>query len=174
MSCLLNDDSNKANAILTFNRDNLLYDIENYAYIEGSVMETANSHNRHMVEDIGQEGNADRVSRVLDLAVAKCKDMLYPYTKHEVHKPILENRLKEPRAYGIVLSLPKGFSQTTLVLLERLIHEYIVCRAVADWMSITNPGKTDTWKAKYVDAESEIRTCLNARISTIRRKQHPF
>ena len=174
MSCLLKKEEGKANAILTFKRDRLIYDIENYAYIEGSVMETENSHNRHTVADVGQEGNIDRVSRKIDLAVAKCKEMLYPYTKHEVHKPVLDNRMKAPSTYAIVLTVPEGFSQTTLILLERLIHEYIVCMAVADWMSITNPSKTETWREKAEEAATEIRTSLRARLGNVRRKPHPF
>lgn len=174
MSCLLKKEEGKANAILTFKRDRLIYDIENYAYIEGSVMETENSHNRHTVADVGQEGNIDRVSRKIDLAVAKCKEMLYPYTKHEVHKPVLDNRMKVPSTYAIVLTLPEGFSQTTLILLERLIHEYIVCMVVADWMSITNPSKTETWREKAEEAATEIRTSLRARLGNVRRKPHPF
>ena len=145
MSCFLEEKDGSLNAVLGFKRDQLLYDIKNYAYIEGSVMDTESNHNRHMVQDVGEEGNVDRVTRVLNLTVAKCRELLYPYTKNELHRTELNDTLREPKVYGIVLSVPTDFSQTTLYLLENLIHEYLVCKAVSDWLSITNPAKAQVW-----------------------------
>ena len=161
-------------AVLGFKRDQLLYDIKNYAYIEGSVMDTESNHNRHMVQDVGEEGNVDRVTRVLNLTVAKCRELLYPYTKNELHRTELNDNLREPPVYGIVLSVPHDFSQTTLYMLENLIHEYLVCKAVSDWLSITNPAKAQIWEAKAKSAESEIRINLHARMARTRRRMHPF
>lgn len=174
MSCYLNEESGTVEAVLSFKRDQLLYDIENYAYIEGHVMETENAHQRHTVQDVGEEGNVDRVVRVLDLAMARCREALYPYVKHEIHRPELNDDLTETPVYGIVMAIPQNFSQTTLNLLERLIHEYLVCQSVADWMSITNPAKAETWAVKAQEAESEMRTCLHSRIARVRRRCHPF
>ncbi|MDE6246650.1 MAG: hypothetical protein K2M41_02255 [Muribaculaceae bacterium] len=174
MSCYFEMNESALQAVLGFKRDQLLYDIRNYAYIEGSVMDTQNEHNRHTVQDIGETGNIDRVNRVLDLAIAKCRETLYPYTKHTVINPVLDDKLREPGVYGIVLNVPTTFSQTTLILLEKLIHEYLVCEAVADWMSITNPVKMETWKSKAEDALNEIRVNINTRISRTRRRMHPF
>lgn len=174
MSCFLENENGTQIAVLTFKRDQLLYDIKNNAYIEGSVMETESNHNRHMVQDVGEEGNVDRVTRVLDLTVAKCKELLYPFTKHEIHRSELDNKLREPGVYGIVLQLPRDFSQTTLYLFEKLIHECLVCEVVADWMSITNTEKAEKWKTKANDAVIELRQNINARISRTRRRVHPF
>lgn len=175
MSCALEDEEDGRVGVLTFSRAQLLYDIRNYSYIEGSVMATDTApHNRHMVQDVGEGGNVDRVTRVLDLAVAKCKEQLYPYTKHEISHPVLNDKLREPGVYGIVLKLPKDYSQTTLNLLEKLIHEYLVCESVADWMSITNPAKAETWAAKAQDAIREVRLNMNGRLARTRRRLHPF
>lgn len=174
MSCFLEENEGKVNAVLMFKRSQLLYDIENYAHIEGSVMDTDKAHNRHMVQDVGQDGNVDRMTRVLDVGVARCREMLYAYTKHGVHRPELDDVLKEPDVYGIVMSVPKEFSQTTLNLLEKLIHEHLVCMGVADWMSITNPDKEQTWKAKAEEAEREINGCVLTRMGRVRRRGHPF
>lgn len=174
MSCFLEEKDGRLNAVLGFKRDQLLYDIKNYAFIEGSVMDTESNHNRHTVQDVGEEGNVDRVTRVLNLTVCKCRELLYPYTKKEMHRTELNDNLREPPVYGIVLSIPLDFSQTTLYLLENLIHEYLVCKAVADWLSITNTAKAQVWEAKAEDAESEIRINLHNRIAKTRRRMHPF
>lgn len=174
MSCFLEEENGSINAVLGFRRSQLLYDIKNYAFIEGSVMETGSDHNRHTVQDVGEDGNVDRVTRVLNLSVTRCKEMLYPYTKNEVHRKELNDILREPDVYGIVLNLPLDFSQTTLYLLENLIHEYLVCKAVADWMSITNPTKVQTWEEKAQAAEDEIRSNMHNRRTRTRRKLRPF
>lgn len=174
MSCFLEEKDGTLNAVLGFKRDQLLYDIKNYAYIEGSLMDTESNHNRHMVQDVGEEGNVDRVTRVLNLTVAKCRELLYPYTKNNLHRAKLDDTLREPPVYGIVLSVPLDFSQTTLYLLEKLIHEYLVCKALSDWLSITNQAKAQVWEAKSKDAQSEIQINLHNRIAKARRRMHPF
>lgn len=168
------DKNGNIEAVLGFKRSQLLYDIRNYAYIEGHIMQTDNLHAQHTVQDVGEEGNVDRVTRLLDLTVAQCKELLYPYTKNEISNHELDNVLKEQPAYGIVLSLPADFSQTTLNLLAKLIHEYIVCYTVSDWMSITNPAKAETWAVKAEDMERQIRVALHSRVNRVRRRLSVF
>ena len=171
------DNTAKKKVTLVFHREQLLYDIKNYAYIEGHVWGEDSPeirHAQHTLVEIGEEGNVDRMTRVLDLTMAKCRETLYPYTKHDIHRPELDDKLKEVPTYGIVLSVPTQFSQTTLNLLGKLIHEYLVCECVADWMSITNPAKQQTWKEKAEDAISEVRSCLLTRMARVRRRSHPF
>jgi hypothetical protein len=174
MSCFLNEQNGTVEAVLSFKRNQLLYDIANCAYIEGHVMETENTHRHHMVQDVAEEGNVDRVTRVLDLNVAKCREMLYPFIKHEIHRHELDDILKETPVYGMVLKVPQDFSQTTLNLLERLIHEFLVCKSLADWMSITNPDKAQTWDIKAQEAERGIRSGILSRLRRVRRRSHPF
>ena len=134
--------------VIILKREQLLYDIKNYCYIEGDIMPEETQHSRHMVQDVGEEGNVDRVTRILDLAHAEVVERLYPFTQHEIHHPAVDDRLREKPVYGIFLKVPETYSQTTLNLLGGLIHELMVCIAIADWMSITNPPKEETWKRK--------------------------
>lgn len=134
--------------VIILNREQLLYDIKNYCYIEGDIMPEDTQHSRHTVQDVGEEGNVDRVTRILNLAHADVVERLYPFTQHEIHHPVVDDRLKEKPVYGIFLNVPETYSQTTLNLLGGLIHELMVCTAMADWMSITNPPKEETWKRK--------------------------
>lgn len=71
---------------LLFKRSELLYDIKNYAYVEGDVMQVNTEHDRHQVQDIGETGNIDRVTKVLDLAYAESVEALFPYTKQDVEQ----------------------------------------------------------------------------------------
>ena len=139
-------------------------------------MKADDEHARHQVFDICQNGNIDRVLRVLNLAHAECVEMLFPYTKTEIPdtQTALEDVLTVPEAYDIVLNLPIGFSMTTVQLLQNLIHEYLVCRVLADWMSITNPNSEANWERKFESLRSKIRTSLVSRTGKVRRKCKPF
>lgn len=161
---------------LTFKRSELLYDVANYSFVEGDIMKTDDEHARHQVFDITQNGNVDRVTRVLNLAHAECVEMLFPYTKQELpdRQDSLNDKLIAPEEYHIVMNLPNGFSFTTVKLLQSMLHEYLVCRVLSDWMSITNPSSQANWEAKFRELKTKIQTSLVSRAGKIRRKCKPF
>lgn len=163
-------------ARLTFKRSELLYDAGNYSFVEADILPEGEECRRHQVFDIVEAGNVDRVTRVLNTAHAECVEMLFPYTKEEIPdgQEALDDVLKEPETYEIKLALPETFSLTTLRLLEELIHEYLVCRVLADWMSITNPESEAGWEKKFTTLRNKIRTSLVLRTGNIRRKLKPF
>ena len=59
---------------------------ENYSFVEGDIMQAEDEHARHQVFDIGQDGNVDRVTRILNLVHSECVEMLFPYTKEAVRE----------------------------------------------------------------------------------------
>ena len=161
---------------LTFKRTELLYDAENYSFVEGDIMKADDEHARHQVFDIAAKGNIDRVTRVLNLAHAECVEMLFPYSKEEIPEgqEAMTDVMTAPEEYHIVLNLPDGFSLTTLKLLTHLVHEYLVCRVLADWMSITNPSSQANWEEKFRELKTKIQTSLVSRTGKVRRKCKPF
>lgn len=167
-----NDEAGKRIVALIFKRDQLLYDIENNCYVEGHIMTEAHDEVRHTVQDVGQEGNVDRVIRTLDLAHADIVERLYPFTQREIHHPLVDDKLREKPVYGIFLNVPETFSQTTLNLLGKLIHELMVCTATADWMSITNPPKEEIWKGKAEKAIKRINQVKSFRKGRTRIRPH--
>lgn len=165
-------------AELVFYRSELLYDIQNLAYVEGDVMPTEDEHDRHQVQDIAEDGNVDRVNRIIGLAIDHCREMLYPYSRTDIDPE--ENRddvLQVPLKYVIKLKLPDDFSKSTLDYLTKLIHEYLVYRVLTDWLSITdlkNPTAAANWSVKLQQMEDEVTSTLNARIHRVRLTQSPF
>lgn len=160
---------------LTFKRDEILYDCKNYAYVEGDTMKTQDEHDRHQVMDIGEDGNIDRVTRVLDLAFADCVELCYPYSKVEVEDvTALDDTLQERDALVLNMLVPDDFSQTTVELLRRLIHELLVYKVMADWTSHTKPESEAKWTKKAEDVEEKITSSLNYRVGRVRRTLTPF
>ena len=168
----------KNKATLKFLRSELLYDAGNIAYVEGDVMPTDNEHDRHQVQDIIEDGNVDRVTRVLDLAIAHCREMLYPYTRTNIDtEEERDDKLEAPEEYEIDMMLPEDYSKSTLTYLEKLIHEYLVYSVLTDWLSITdikNPNAAAMWEAKKEKLSGEIDSTIHARIHRVRRTQAPF
>ena len=73
-----------------------------------------------------------------------------------------------------VLTLPEDFSLSTVKLLKHLIHEYLICKVLADWMSITNPSSKANWEEKIMSIRAKIQTSLMSRKGKIKRKLKPF
>lgn len=170
-----NAESHVRTVTLTFKRSELLYDIRNYAFVEGDIMSPSEENARHQTLDIGEDGNIDRVSRVLGLAHAECVEFLYPFTKTAVEEEESRNDILDaPEEYVITLSVPDTFSKSTCDLLERYIHEYLVCRALADWLTVTKPQAAANWLAKTEDAKDEILGAKSIRMKRVRRGMSPF
>lgn len=166
---------------LCFKREQLLYDIKNYAYVESDMMDDLRkgvevdiNHARHITADIGEEGNVDRVSRKLQLVYMDAVEMLYPYTKLEIEVETIDDDLTEPDEYVIEMNVPVTVSRTTLISLSTLIHEYLVCSVVADWLSITDPQASVSWATKAELSKKEINRVKNFRRGPIRRKLSQF
>lgn len=167
-------DENKHTVRLMFYREQLLYDIKNYAFIEGDVMGEDKQHAQHVLVEIGEEGNVDRVTRILAVVHAYVIEMLYPYTKQAPIEEEIDNCLYAPNEYVVEMTVPDTVSRTTMHLLSRLIHEFMVYRVLADWLSITNPEAAANWAAKAAATEEEIDKAKNLRRNAFTRKTHPW
>lgn len=177
--CTGNEKTRRAVEIL-FKREQLLYDIENIGYVVSDLVggedDPDTLHPRHLTADIGQDGNIDRVTRVLNLAMSEAVEALYPYTKHELPADTepLDDVLEEPGEYRLVLYVPDGFSPTTVRYLRDLVHELLVCRVLADWLSLTSPAAAPTWEARAASALDKAKEAVTARTGRTRRPMKPF
>lgn len=175
MSCMIEPTSaDKQTAILTFNREQLLYDIKNASYVQSHAMVGDNGHKEHLLADICEGGNSDIVTREIDRAIGEVREALYAYTKCEVVNSELDNALHEVPSYGVVLQLPKDFSQTTLNLMERYIHDYIVASVIYMWLNVTQIGDNGYWQARRDGDMVLLQRRVQHRSGKIRRKLQPF
>ncbi|MCD8388106.1 MAG: hypothetical protein LUD17_14670 [Bacteroidales bacterium] len=103
-------------------RERLMYDLRNCAWIEGHLMPEEEQHARHTVMDICEPGNIDRVEAMIALACAEAQALIGPL----------------PEAWPIEL------------------HEYVLCRVLADWLSIAWPSAAPKWTLKAAEALSSL------------------
>ena len=165
--------------VLKFLWEELLYDVRNAAYTESDVMKDAglqrdNTHARHVTADIGEAGNVDRVRRVLSVVHEEVKELLYPFTKEEVEAVEISKKLEEPESYDIAVTVPVTMSKTTMQLLSKLVHEYMVARVLSDWLSSTNTAAAEVWAAKAEEKKTEINNAKNQRREAQTRKISVF
>lgn len=160
---------------LIFLREELLLDIANYAFVTADIMPVEDEHLKHQVFDIAEDGNEELATRVLNLAHAECVENLYPYTKIPcIRDEELDDKLISPDKYEIELNLPKQFSRTTVLLLRELIHDYLVCRVLLEWMGITCPSAQPFWRERLEEISSRMKIALLGRRVPLRRGQSMF
>lgn len=136
----------------------LLYDIANIAYvIADQGMDSC--HSLHRVRDICQEGNIDRVARILGLAYSQILAVLFPLLQVP---DINVNRdlSSHPHDYEFIFndSPEMRFSLTAekKLKIKETAHEYMVCMVLADWLGITLPEAADVWKFKAQNALEQM------------------
>lgn len=169
-------DATQKRVRLAFDREELLYDIKNCAYVEGHVWEDAPLHARHELQDIGEDGNVDRVNRVLAAAHAEVADLLLPYAEELCESGTeIGNAPEMPEVYEINMTVPQGMSATTLRLLSKTIHEYMVSRVLSDWLGMTHPEAAMKWERKALEAEEQIKGLKHRRDGGVmRRRSYPW
>ena len=169
---------------LRMKREQMLYDLKNYAYIQHDLMEEQQksvsvngidiNHARHLTADIADDGNIDRVNRQLMLWYMDAVETLYPYTKTEPVAEDVDDVLTEPDEYIVEMYIPTTVSRTTIMYLSNLVHEYIVYRVLADWLSITDPQSSANWQTKAEEAKMNIERTKNLHTRPQTRKMSVF
>ena len=160
---------------LTFKRNELLYDIKNVAFVEGDVIPGGTENNRHQTIDIAEEGNIDRVTRILDLVFAEIVESLYILTKCDAEDgTIKDDTFTETDVYTTNLNVPDDFSDISAEYLEKLIHELLVARVLGEWLAITYPTASEKWQIKASDIKDKILSTSRRTSQRARLKLHPW
>lgn len=164
---------------IEFNRSSLLDDIKNIGYIEGDSMSTEDDHDRHLMMDIGEDGNVDRVTRTMDLAFNECVNSLYPYAKSLIADgEVITDDFVETEKYSVVLTIPEEFSRSTALMVKEYIHDYIVSMAIRDWIEILGKDKylIEVWTGKVTNMKSKIVAAMSIPFNQekVRIKLHTF
>lgn len=166
---------------MKINKKALLYDIENMAYTIADTGEPGR-HTLHRVRDICQDGNIDRVARVLGLAYSNVLSVLTPVLEQlrmdidkdyssEAHDYIFKFRQDNQMRFRL--------SKESKLKIKETVHEYMVSKVFEDWLGITLPEAADVWKYKaevcFSVIQDLVSTLVNSSINAgFRRKLNPF
>ena len=115
----------------------LLYEISNLAYVIADTGEHQR-HILHRVRDICEEGNIDRVNRVLALAFSKVATVIRPVGSSQLDEDF-HIHFRHDAEMRYVLTSEKKMN------IKETVNEYLVCMVLADWLGITLPEAADVW-----------------------------
>lgn len=158
----------------------LLYDISNMAFTIADCS-GIEAHALHQVRDICQEGNLDRVARVLGLAYSNVLVALLPLispSKIDMGRDLsagthdYEINFRKDPDFHFLLTKEKQLK------IKETVHEYMVCLVLADWLGVVLPPAADVWKYRAqgaFDSLKEIVAALGSSFSaSFRRTISPF
>lgn len=160
-------------------KETLLYDISNIAYVIADKNEE--NHELHKVRDICQDGNIDRVSRILGQAYAEILVLLAPLLTPRVID-VNRDSSAMPRDYKIEFTtesdLRLKLTPEKKLKIRELSHEYMVCRVMADWLGIILPQEAEIWRMRCEKTFEKLRQIVTDIVSLVtlnfRRTLSPF
>lgn len=150
--------------------DIVLYANDLYADIANRLALTADSMEAqggnadlHTVKDAMDDGNKDIIDSLVARHVFDCINLLYPYSKTPIeHCRHYRKNENEAEAYVIHLTFEHPRSETSIQMVQRLIHDYIVYKCYAEWLAMTVPqvGTYTLWEEKAESVRGKIATAL--------------
>lgn len=155
--------------LFIFDLDELKFDIANPAYVMGDVARVNDNyghdilgdnreHLMHQWKDVCEEGNIERVKRVISLCVGEVENLLFRWTRYGGGAHFsTDNQTRNVAEYVVEMKVPVSFAESTCVYLRDLIHEYIVSSVLEDWASITYPEAQPTWERKKNELRESLR-----------------
>ena len=144
--------------------NNLYADIANRLTLTADSMEAqTEGADLHTAKDAMDDGNKDTIDNLVARHVFDCINLLYPYSKTPIERQRRDRESEnEAEAYIIHLTFERPRSETSIQLLQRLIHDYIVYKCYAEWLATTVPqaGTYTMWEGKAESVREQIVTAL--------------
>lgn len=133
----------------------VLDDVRSAAWLESELHPDIDRHRRHEMADICEEGNVERVWRVLALADAQVR---MPLIKILVPPAAIAHsndlRRQAKWTYGFLFRMPGA----TVAFLREKIHEYMVAAVMADRTATIIPAAAPIWWQRMEDALALLRS----------------
>lgn len=173
-------------ALIELEKKELVYDIKNTAFIFAhSLPGDISDQVKHNVYEIGEDGNRDKLARMLDEAVEDCREMLFTLTRRHAagHEPMYESDAWEEcvgapgndmDSYYINMVFPFLASRTALHTLGVYVHNYIVNTVLYNWMLLAYPSGTESFSVKTAELQEKIRKAVIRPSGRVRLVPHFF
>lgn len=163
----------------------LIYDIKNTAFIFADSYSNPNVDAKQLknVFDVSEDGNMDKLARILDSAVEDCREMLFRFTKLEMlgggfdsdeWAECIGSPANEEENYYLAMRMPQGFSKTSVHTMTVYIHDYIVNQCMYEWLMVVFPDGADRFWALAEDKKQKIQAASNRSANRPRIALHLF
>lgn len=171
--------------MIELQKSELIYDIRNtsYTYADSIRSGVADSHLIHNIYDVAEDGNRDKLARILDSTIEDCREVLYRFTKMEMlgsgfdsneWEECIGSPTNEEESYYLALRMPNGFSSTSVHTMTVYIHDYIVNQSLYEWLMVVYPDGADRFWALAEEKKEKIKNASNRSAVRARIRLHPF
>lgn len=172
--------------MIELEKKELVYDIKNTAFAFAdscAKQKDIDAKQLKNVFDVSEEGNRDKLARILDSAVEDCREMLFRFTKVEMYcggfdsnewEECIGSPTNEEEAYYLALRMPNGFSSTSVHTMTVYIHDYIVNQALYEWLMVVYTEGADRFWALAEEKKEKIKNASNRSAVRARIRLHPF
>lgn len=171
--------------MMEMQKSELVYDIKNtaYSFADSISSNVKDSHELHNVYDVAEDGNRDRLARILDSSVEDCVDLLFRFTKNQMNgggfdsnewEECVGSPTNEEDAYYLAMVVPEDFSKTSVHSMTVYIHDYIVYQSLYEWMVLVYPDGADRFKLLAEEKKQKIKDASNRSAGRARIRLHPF
>ena len=139
---------------LCIRSDSVLAEVRSAAWLEQELHPEIDRHRRHQMADICEDDNAERVWRVLGVAVAELRLALLRIMRPEKDQSHVNNTERPDKwRFSLLFPLP----QATVGWIREKIHEYLVASVMADRAAVIIPQCAGIWSGRATEALAQLR-----------------
>ena len=155
---------------ITLSKDNILYDIENTAYVVGLNRSTGvNFEQVSNIQNTGEGGDRDMMLRSIETAFNEIKRNVNRFIIDTAIAASSTNELTdETSAFSLTLTMPGNFNKASVDSIKSASHEYIVAHALIDWFTAVKPDEVPIYIQKKADASINILSALYRKKAPVR------
>lgn len=157
----------KKTLTITIYTTELIYDVQNKAYLTGRSRRTGDNHELvSSMQASDDEEDKNQIVRSLSNAFGTLKTKLAEYI--DDGGTTADNTLPDASNLTVVLLMPSNYNEGTHQAIAAAIHQYLVNTATADWLRITDKADANDY-ATLADANlQELREAINKRVRPTR------
>lgn len=135
---------NKKTLTVTQQVKELVYDIQNKAYLTGQAREAEGKKNYEAASNMqasDDEENSYQIRRSLANAFSSLKSLLGEYLSEDksTSNNLIAKEIDDNGVLELAFELPSNYNNASADALGNGIHAYLVDMALGDWFAITNP-----------------------------------
>lgn len=159
---------NKKTLTVTQKVEELVYDIQNKAYLTGQAREAEGKKSYEAASNMqasDDDENSYQIRRSLANAFSSLKSLLGEYLSEDksTSNNLIANEIDNNGELKLAFELPSNYNNASADSLGNGIHAYLVDMALGDWFAITNKDDADTYVAHSAVSLENVKRALYKR-----------
>jgi hypothetical protein len=146
----------------------LVYDIQNKAYLTGQARESEGKKSYEAASNMQASDdteNSYQIRRSLANAFSSLKSLLGEYLSEDrtTSNNLIASEIDNDGVLTLAFELPSNFNNSSADALGNGVHAYLVDMALGDWFAITNKEDADTYIAHSAVSLENVKRALYKR-----------